>query len=86
VASKVPGRASGRSPRGGPRAGAIRGGAVSSPMDEDVVDRGRVADEGDDAHLGAAERAHQGEDFIDAGEQQRPGVAGSVAMGRFGGG
>jgi hypothetical protein len=51
------------------------------------VARGQaVGDEGDDPHLGAAERAAEWEDLIEAGQQQRPGVAGRPAMGRFGGG
>jgi hypothetical protein len=31
--------------------------------------------------VGAAEREH----FVDAGEQQRPGIAGGATVGRFGG-
>ena len=38
------------------------------------------------AHLGATERTHQRKDFVDAGEQQRPGIAGGAAVSRFGGG
>ena len=58
------------------RADAIRGGAVPlTQVDEDVVNRGRVGDEGDDAHRGAIQRARQWEHFIDASHQQRPGVA-----------
>jgi hypothetical protein len=51
---------------------------------EDVASRGGVTDKGDDPHIGAAERAHEWENFVDAGEQQRQGLAGGAAMGRFG--
>ena len=49
-------------------------------VDEDVAYRGRVGDEGDDAHLGAAERTHQREHFVDASQKQRPGVSVSATM------
>jgi hypothetical protein len=55
-------------------------------VDEDVAYRGRVGDEGDDAHRAATVGTHEWENCVDAGEQQRPGVAGSATMGRFGGG
>ena len=55
-------------------------------VDEDVAHGRAVGDEGDDPHLGAAERAAEWEDLIDAGQQQCPGVAGSAPMSRFGGG
>ena len=53
---------------------------------EDVAHDGGVGDGGDVTHfattVGAAEREH----FVDSGEQQRPGLAGSATMSRFGGG
>ncbi len=42
---------------------------------EDVAQGRAVGDEGDDPHLGAAERAAQWEDLIEAGQRQRPGLA-----------
>ena len=45
---------------------------------------GGGGDEGDDAHRAATGRTHEWEHFIDAGEQQRPGVAGGTTMRRFG--
>jgi hypothetical protein len=45
-------------------------------VDEDVAHGGGVGDEGDDAHRAIAVEAHQREHFVDAGQQQRPGVAG----------
>jgi hypothetical protein len=41
-------------------------------VDEDVAYRCRLGDEGDDPHVGAAERVAEWEDLIDAGEQQHP--------------
>jgi len=49
-------------------------------VEEDVADRGRVGDEGDDAHRAATVGTHERENFVDAGEQQRAGVAGSATM------
>jgi hypothetical protein len=40
-------------------------------VDEDIADCGRVGDEGDDAYVGAAERTHERENFVDAREQPR---------------
>lgn len=37
-------------------------------------------------NFSATHGAHQREHFVDAGEQQCPGVAGGAPMGRFGGG
>src|SRR5512144_2596311 len=45
------------------------------------ADGSRVGDEGDDTHVGAAERTHDREDFVDAGEQPRPAVAGGASVG-----
>jgi ABC-type transporter Mla maintaining outer membrane lipid asymmetry ATPase subunit MlaF len=42
-------------------------------VDEAVAYRGRIGDEGDDAHLGAPQRTPEREHFVDAAEQQRPG-------------
>jgi hypothetical protein len=71
--SKLPGPASGRSHSGGPRAGAIWGGAVgSSQVDEDVVDRGRVGDEGDDAHLKRRGAGTRGERLHRCGRAAAP--------------
>ncbi len=53
---------------------------------EDGAHGGGVGDEGEDAHRAATGRTHEWEHFIDAGEQQRPGIAGGAAVGRFGGG
>jgi hypothetical protein len=47
---------------------------------EDVADGRRVGDEGDDPYFGAAGAAER-ENVVDAGEQQRPGVAGGGASG-----
>ncbi len=41
-------------------------------VDEDVAYHCRLGDEGDDPHVGAAERLAEWEDLIDAGEQQHP--------------
>lgn len=38
---------------------------------EDAADRGRVSDQGDDAHLGTTRRIQQREHFVDAGEPSR---------------
>jgi hypothetical protein len=45
--------------------------------------RGRVGDEGDDAHRSATVGAPEQEYFVDAGELQRPGMASGAAVGRF---
>ena len=50
--------------------------------DEDVAHHCCLGDEGDDPQVGAAERAAEREDFMDAGEQQDPGAAGGAAVGR----
>ena len=55
-------------------------------VDEDVAHGRAVGDEGDDAHRAATVGAHQRENFVDAGEQQRPGIAGGATVGRFGAG
>jgi hypothetical protein len=47
-------------------------------MDQDVAHGRGIGDEGDDAHLGATHGAHQREHFVDAGEHQRPRVAGGT--------
>ncbi len=53
-------------------------------MTEDLPYRHRCGDEADDAHFATAPRTQQGQHFIDAGEQQRPGVAGRLAVQRLG--
>ena len=73
------------------RDGRRRGGFAE--MGKDRAHGRGIGEESDDAHLGATHGAHEREHFvpqgfpsvIDAGEQQRPGVAGSAPMGRFGG-
>jgi len=56
---------------GGPRAGALVGGAIGSlKADEDVAHDRRLGDEGDDPHLARTRGAQQREDLLDAGEQQ----------------
>lgn len=52
---------------------------------EDVVKRGQVDDDGDDASLGGALGTQEREHVVDARQRQRPGVAGSAPRGRFGG-
>ena len=49
-------------------------------MTENLPYRHRCGDEADDAHLATAPRTQQGQHCIDAGEQQRPGVAGCLAV------
>ena len=65
----------------------MRGGGFAA-VGEDVANGGAVGDEGDDPRRGATLGAHEREDLdlVDAGEQQRPGVAGGATMGRLGGG
>ena len=45
----------------------------------------RVGDEDDDAHFAVTVGTHERENLVAAGQQQRPGVAGSAPMGRSGG-
>jgi len=68
----------------GGRDGRRRGGFAE--MGKDRAHGRGIGEESDDAHRAAAGRTHEWERFIDAGEQQRPGVAGGAPMGRFGGG
>ena len=42
-----------------------------------------IGKEGDAAHLGATHGTHERENLVDAGEQQRPGMAGGAPMRRF---
>ena len=48
---------------------------------EDGAHGGGVGDEGDDPHLAPTLRAQEREYCVDAGQQQRPGVAGGAAVG-----
>ena len=76
----------GSSQAGGPRAGLIRGGSAGSPMWVRIrAHRGGLGDEGDDAHVGAAVRADQGQGREwtlhrwrpeTTGRQSKPGVVG----------
>jgi hypothetical protein len=45
-----------------------------------------IGKESDDAHRGATQGTHERKNFVDAGAQQRPGIAGGATMGRFGSG
>jgi hypothetical protein len=63
-----PRAASGMSHSGGPRTGAMVGGRIGSPR---WVRIARTV-----LHFGCAKRAQQRKDFVDAGEELRPGVAG----------
>jgi len=51
---------------------------------EDGAHGGGVGDEGDDADFAPVLRARQRANFIDAGEQQRPGIAGGAGHCRRG--
>jgi hypothetical protein len=61
---------------GGPRAGAMRGGWVDSPIVvEDLAHGSEIIDEGDDAHGCVADRALQRKCLIDARQQHGPEIA-----------
>ena len=55
-------------------------------MAEDGHDGGRVGEEGQDAHLGAAAGAAEGRDLVDAGDEARPAGASGAAGGVRGSG
>jgi hypothetical protein len=55
-------------------------------VDEDVAHGLAVGDEGDDAHRTPTLRAAERDHFVDAGQQQRPGIAGGMAVDCFIGG
>jgi len=58
---------------GGPRVGAMVGGAIGSLKgEEDIAHHCRRGDEGDDAHVAATLGATEREHFVDAGQQHGP--------------
>jgi hypothetical protein len=74
-----------RSCWGGPRAGGEwRRGRGQAEVAEDGIDGLGSGDEGDDAHVGAAVGAEQGEDLVDAGEEAGPAGAGGGALRQVG--